>query len=92
MSASAMKSLKQLGITDPSLKTLQRIQARSEGLLLLIAPPDAGKTSTLYALVKHCEQIGMDVLMIEHPVELVMPGVTQVSGHNSLSSHAQIIN
>jgi type II secretory ATPase GspE/PulE/Tfp pilus assembly ATPase PilB-like protein len=84
----SVRSLDQLGMTAEDSKLMQRLLARTEGLLLIMGPPDHGKTTTLYSLLKHYEQAGTNVLMIESPIELVMPGVNQVSGHIGCSYHA----
>jgi general secretion pathway protein E len=84
----SMRTLDQLGLTDDSLKLLNRLLAKTEGLLLIMGPPDHGKTATLYSLLQHNTQAAMNALLIESPVELVMPGVTQVASHTPLSCHA----
>lgn len=88
---SALKSLRtldQLGLTDDAHKLLNRLLAKTEGMLLVMGPPDHGKTATLYSLLTHYIHAAMNALMIESPVELAMPGITQVSGHTPLSYHA----
>ncbi len=82
------RTVDQLGLTDDSLKLLQRLLIKTEGLLLIMGPPDHGKTTTLYSLLRQYQKAAMHALLIESPVELVMPGVTQLSGHTPLSSQA----
>lgn len=77
---SSLKSLEQLGLPELSLKMLHRMLAKSEGLLLLMSPPGHGKTTTLYSILQHCNQSAMQIFTLECPVELVMPGITQISG------------
>jgi len=84
----SLRTVDQLGLTDDSLKLLQRLLIKTEGLLLIMGPPDHGKTTTLYSLLKQYQKAAMHALLIESPVEIVMPGVTQLSGHAPLSSQA----
>lgn len=84
----ALPAIDHLGLADKPLKLLQRMLAKTEGIVLLLGPPDHGKTTTLYSLLSHYRQHGMHALLIESPVERVMPGMTQLSGHMPLSEPA----
>ena len=77
---SSLRSLDHLGFHDPSLKILNRMLAKSEGLLLLMSPPGHGKTTTLYSILQHCKQSAMQIFTVECPVELMLPEITQISG------------
>jgi type II secretory ATPase GspE/PulE/Tfp pilus assembly ATPase PilB-like protein len=69
-----------LGLPAGVLAELQRLAASDQGLLLVTGPAGAGKTTTLYALLRHIVQTrrGSSVVAIEDPVESDLPGVTQV--------------
>ena len=82
---STLKPLEHLGITPKSQKVLQRMLAKSEGLLVLVSPPGQGKTTTLYAILQQFDRSGMNILTLEHPVELLLPGMTQISVNPQMS-------
>jgi type II secretory ATPase GspE/PulE/Tfp pilus assembly ATPase PilB-like protein len=59
---------------------LQRFAATDAGMLLLTGPAGAGKTTTIYALLRHIVETspGLSVVALEDPVERDVPGVTQI--------------
>lgn len=75
---SELDTLEQLGLDDATLKTLGRLIARPQGLLLLVSPLKHGKTTTLYALLHKLRQSGGQILSLESSVERFLPQVTQV--------------
>lgn len=78
---SSLMPLEQIGISDAHLKTLHRMLAKSEGLLLLMSPPGEGKTTTLYSILHHYRDASMQIITVERPVRLMMPGVAQITGN-----------
>jgi type II secretory ATPase GspE/PulE/Tfp pilus assembly ATPase PilB-like protein len=66
-----------------SAALIERVKARlaaPQGLLVICGPANCGKTTTLYAMLDHLRATrpGLSILSIEDPVELHIPGVTQV--------------
>ncbi len=86
--ASSLMPLETLGVGEKSLKALQRILAKPEGLLLLVSPPGQGKTTTLYSILQQFERSGLNILTLEHPVELLMSGINQISLNPQMSYQA----
>lgn len=66
-----------LGLPDKALRFIMRIVAREEGALLLAGPTGSGKTTTLYSILKHLARSNRNIITIEDPVEIKMPGITQ---------------
>ncbi|MHC4180157.1 MAG: ATPase, T2SS/T4P/T4SS family, partial [Planctomycetota bacterium] len=52
----SLTELDQLGLSGPVLEALQRIAARSQGVLLLTGPAGSGKSTTLAAMLRHIQQ------------------------------------
>lgn len=53
---------------------------RSHGMILLSGPTGSGKTTTLYAALRHLRQPGTrHIISIENPVEIPLAGITQIS-------------
>lgn len=53
-----------------------------QGLILCAGPTGSGKTSTLYAILKHLNKITENILTIEDPIEYRMSGITQAQVNN----------
>ncbi len=50
------------------------------GMLIVTGPAGSGKTTTIYALLRHIveQSPGISVIALEDPVERDLPGVTQI--------------
>lgn len=72
-------SLGELGLTDHNLNELHRALRRNIGLVLVTGPTGSGKTSTLYSMVNHVNNVGINVMTLEDPVEYPIPTILQTS-------------
>jgi type II secretory ATPase GspE/PulE/Tfp pilus assembly ATPase PilB-like protein len=72
--------LQDLGLSDHVLQGLLRFAAAEGGMLILTGPAGSGKTTTIYALLRHIIQTqpGISLISLEDPVERDLPGVTQI--------------
>jgi len=69
-----------LGMTPRQLEDFTSAIARPHGLVLLTGPTGSGKTSTIYAALRHLLAQGpRSIITIEDPVECDLPGVTQIA-------------
>lgn len=75
----ALMPLEQLGLTEKSQKVFQRILAKSEGLLLFVSPPRQGKTTTLHATLQQFDRAALNIMTLENPVEMLLPGISQIA-------------
>lgn len=82
---SSLLNVEELGIDEKSLKTLNRILTKPQGLLLIVGSPRHGKTTTLYSIMRKYSQSDMNIVSLEHPVEFFMPGVNQIPFHSEMS-------
>lgn len=57
---------------------LDLLAPASGGLVLAVGPADAGKTSTLYAMIGHLRGASVDLVCLEDPVERPIDGIDQV--------------
>ena len=73
-------ALDALGLPPQTLAALRRWMAADSGMLLLIGPAGAGKTTTAHALLSAlaAPALGLSVVSLEDPVERDLPGVTQI--------------
>jgi general secretion pathway protein E len=60
------------------LEEAQRVSQLDQGMILACGPTGSGKTTTLYALLRDVGTERRNVVTIEDPVEIEIPGVTQV--------------
>ena len=51
------------------------------GLVIVTGPTGSGKSSTLYAALKHKHDGTNTIITIEDPVEYKIPGITQIQGN-----------
>lgn len=61
-----------------ALQTIRRTIARPSGLVIMTGPTGSGKTSTLYAMLAELNQMGVNIITVENPVEYRMAGISQV--------------
>jgi len=87
-------TLEGLGFDGQEGKRLRELLARRDGLVLIAGPARSGKTSLVYAALS--AERGLNVVSLENPVELLLPGVTQVqydpdSGHSYAETLQQLL-
>ncbi|MEZ6058918.1 MAG: GspE/PulE family protein [Planctomycetaceae bacterium] len=73
-----LTSLQSLGLLDDQLRNVMHLLEAPYGLLLIVGPVGAGKTTTLYSLLKELNQPDRSVVTIEDPVERRIPGANQI--------------
>ena len=76
--ATLVSSLEQLRLAEDEGRRLRAMLSRREGLVLVTGPTGSGKTTTLYAVLRHVATPEVNVVTIEDPVELVFPPLSQV--------------
>jgi type II secretory ATPase GspE/PulE/Tfp pilus assembly ATPase PilB-like protein len=71
-------SLRELSLPAPALAELEQFLRQTAGLLLLTGPAGSGKTTTIYACLRHLVELGgRHIITVEDPVEQVIPGTMQ---------------
>ncbi|MGA2801736.1 MAG: ATPase, T2SS/T4P/T4SS family [Verrucomicrobiota bacterium] len=76
--ASSARGLSELAFPDEAGAELKSFLRQSSGLLLLTGPAGSGKTTTIYACLRHlAESGGRHIITVEDPVEQIVPGVMQ---------------
>ncbi|MBL9138147.1 MAG: Flp pilus assembly complex ATPase component TadA [Verrucomicrobiales bacterium] len=71
------RTLDQLGLSAPTLRSLRAFLPQPAGLLLFTGPAGSGKTTTIYACLRELAEGGRHVVTVEDPVEQIIPGLTQ---------------
>ena len=70
--------LSALGMPDGVRSQVEKLIARSGGLLLVTGPTGSGKTTTLYAALARLNTAAVKIVTVEDPIEYRIDGVTQV--------------
>jgi general secretion pathway protein E len=76
--ANAPLHIKDLHMPGWMLETMQRVSQRDQGMILVTGPTGSGKTTTLYSVLRDVGTDRRNVLSIEDPVEIEIPGATQI--------------
>jgi type II secretory ATPase GspE/PulE/Tfp pilus assembly ATPase PilB-like protein len=71
--------LEKLGLDDVQLDLLRLMIARPEGIIMVTGPTGSGKTTTLYSVLNHVNEEGINIMTLEDPVEYPMAMIRQTS-------------
>jgi type II secretory ATPase GspE/PulE/Tfp pilus assembly ATPase PilB-like protein len=67
-----------LGLGSTSTSAMLRALSHRSGLVLVTGPTGSGKSTTLYAALRHVSTETLNIVTIEDPVELELDGVNQI--------------
>lgn len=70
--------LDSLGFDPEQLVAFRRSLSVSQGLVLITGPTGSGKTNTLYSALAEILTPEKNIITLEDPVEVQLPGITQV--------------
>jgi len=71
-------NLEALGLTKQQTSTYLKNIKKPHGIILISGPTGSGKTTTLYATLKHLNQEHRNIVTIEDPIEYTIEGINQV--------------
>lgn len=72
-------TLESLGFFNEQLHLIMRSINKPYGLIIVTGPTGSGKTATLYAILNKLKNADKNIITIEEPVEMIIPGINQVS-------------
>ncbi len=70
--------LEDLGMNEVDLQKIKRAITQPYGMILVVGPTGAGKTTTLYSLVQILSALPISIVTIEDPVEYSIDKVQQI--------------
>jgi len=73
--------LTDIGLNEENLNTVNEIIKHSYGIILVCGPTGSGKTNTLYSILNEIDKETKNVVSLENPIELNVPGVSQSQVH-----------
>ena len=76
--------LDDLGYAPDDLVKLRQALRQPDGLILFTGPTGAGKTLSLYQCLNEINAPHINIATVEDPVEIILPGVHQVSVHEAI--------
>lgn len=77
--------LEDLGFSDEEIKIIRKIISLNNGLVLVNGPTGAGKSTTLFTMLKEIDSKTLNITTLEDPVEIVLPNINQMSLNNKLN-------
>ena len=69
--------LTELGFSGYALPRIDNAISRPHGMILVVGPTGAGKTTTIYSILNELNTEDVKIITLEDPVEYEMPGTTQ---------------
>jgi len=75
---SEMLNLEALGFDKDHLAAWQKLIARPNGIMLVTGPTGSGKTTTLYGALSRINTLDVNIITVEDPVEIQLPGIGQI--------------
>jgi type IV pilus assembly protein PilB len=79
--ADNVPTLASLGFEPEQLETFLAALSVPQGLVLITGPTGSGKTNTLYAAIHETMTPDKNIVTLEDPIEVQLPGITQVQVH-----------
>lgn len=75
--SAGLMELTDLGLSQDQVTLLHRMAALPNGVILATGPTGAGKTTTLYSLLKLANRDERNIVTVEDPIEYDLPGISQ---------------
>ncbi len=76
---SSLKALDELGLSEENFESYMHLLHMTKGIVIVCGPTGSGKTTLMYAGFKTLLAENKAIFTIEDPVEIVLPGSTQIS-------------
>lgn len=67
-----------LDLSEEQERTVRKLLAQPNGIILLTGPTGCGKSTTLYCFLSSINSVQRRIITIEEPVEYRLPGVSQI--------------
>ncbi len=75
----AIMPLGSLGFSDENLKLINESQAKPEGIIIVTGPTGSGKSTSLYSMLNHINDVAVNIQTLEDPVEYSLPMIRQTN-------------
>ncbi|MDD5595239.1 MAG: ATPase, T2SS/T4P/T4SS family [Candidatus Omnitrophica bacterium] len=75
----AMLDIEKLGFNAEFVAKIKKLSLMPHGMILVCGPTGAGKTTTLYSVLKYVDSSEKNIVTVEDPVEFQLEGINQVT-------------
>ncbi|NLY19803.1 MAG: type II/IV secretion system protein [Tissierellia bacterium] len=79
-----VKSLKDLGLYGDNLEKVKNLIKEPHGLILFCGPTGAGKSSSIYTILKEMNSERSNIITVEDPVEYKIEGINQIQTNSRI--------
>ncbi|RLA07012.1 MAG: secretion system protein E [Gammaproteobacteria bacterium] len=81
---SGLLSINQLGFSQNSIENIKKMLEHPYGIVLSTGPTGCGKTTTLNAIISYLNNIDVNIMTLENPVEYPIRQVRQININNEV--------
>lgn len=74
----SLLSIERLGFDEKREKALREIIAHPHGMVMVVGPTGAGKSTTLFSIINALNDSARKIITLEDPVEISVPGISQI--------------
>ncbi|KAB7887430.1 GspE/PulE family protein [Poseidonibacter ostreae] len=85
------KSIEDLGLSLDIYTILKKALTLTQGLILVTGPTGAGKTTTLYSILKELNSSEKKIVTVEDPVEYKIDSISQIAVNNKIGLSFEVI-
>ncbi len=82
--SSGLLGLDQIGIPGDMMQEIDKLINKKHGILLVTGPTGSGKTTTLYSMLAKINTPEKNIMTVEDPVEIQLPGIAQIAVHEKV--------
>lgn len=68
-----------IGLNEQQLSMIEHFLNRPQGLMIVTGPTGSGKTVTLYSALLSINALQKNIMTIEDPIEISLPGINQMT-------------
>ncbi|HAM36571.1 MAG TPA: type II secretion system protein GspE [Elusimicrobia bacterium] len=69
--------IEELGLRPVHVEILRQLIKRPQGMIIITGPTSSGKSTTLYTMLQALNAVSRNIVTLEDPIEMKIPGVTQ---------------
>lgn len=77
-------AVEELGMEEQQYQQFITAIQRPQGMILVTGPTGSGKTATLYTAINCLNTLDKNILTVEEPVEIKLPGINQVNVNSKI--------
>ena len=74
----SVASMDSLGFSEDNLEKVLKAIQKPNGIILVTGATGTGKSTTVYSILQHLNTISTNIITVEDPVEMKIPGINQV--------------